>query len=225
MKKLLILIMLLLVIEIPLAFAGDITFSLDQTEYYFQTGEKAIVPLKVKNTYGKSIAGALSYTTSRTVNQAGVHYSSSNTQSTSMSVEDGEKTVELGFGTSDTPLTLKVSLNFFYRDRDLRVVKLDDIIIHFVSEKSQKKNQKNPTKSSSQKAAGGSSSRGADPFDRMDRMEKEMNKMMRRQEQRLNRMFNNPMSQTPRQRMSPKQRMQNSQMPQDSQALRKQLTR
>ena len=94
--------------------SGDITFSVDQKDYYFKTGENAIIPLHMKNTYEKQINGILTYTYTQEINQGGMHMSSSNSHSTSFSVKESETTQGLNFGTSDTPSELDISLKFVY---------------------------------------------------------------------------------------------------------------
>ncbi|RLI90448.1 MAG: hypothetical protein DRO89_05855, partial [Candidatus Altiarchaeales archaeon] len=58
------LVMGFILLVIPIANAGlfnsgDITFSVDQRDYYFMVGEDAIIPLHIENTYGKEINGIL----------------------------------------------------------------------------------------------------------------------------------------------------------------------
>ncbi|MGA9940901.1 MAG: hypothetical protein WBP88_02775, partial [Nitrososphaeraceae archaeon] len=45
-------------------YAQDILLSTNQTDYYFKTGENAIIPIEINNTYGKQISGILQYTIS-----------------------------------------------------------------------------------------------------------------------------------------------------------------
>jgi len=99
---------------IPTVFAKDISFAVDQSDYYFLTGEEAIINLDTENTYKKPINGLLSYVLTQEIFQQGFQYSSSNTQSTSFSVEEGENIIPLNFGTSDDPMTLTVNLIFTY---------------------------------------------------------------------------------------------------------------
>jgi len=151
MNKKILLLAFVSLLFIPIASANDITISVDQSTYYFLTGQQAIIPLDVNNTYGKQINGKLKYTITQEVNQGGYHYSSSNTQSTLLNANEGNNTVNLNFGTSDTPITLKVGMVFSYEQKDQREVTLNDIAIYFVSNQSQMKNEKNGKESSSQK--------------------------------------------------------------------------
>lgn len=151
MNKKIILLVFVSLLFIPIASADDIIMSVDQSTYYFLTGQQAIIPLTVNNTYGKQINGQLRYTITQEVNQGGYHYSSSNTQSTAFNANEGNNTVNLNFGTSDTPITLKVSMVFSYEEKDQREVTLSEITIYFVSNQSQMKNEKNGMESSSQK--------------------------------------------------------------------------
>jgi len=144
MKKLGIIIAFLVLIALPIATADDIIFTVDQKEYYFLTGEQAIIPLMMNNTYEKDIDGTMRYTATQRINQGGSSYSSTNSQSQSFSVPKGNKTVYITFGQSDQPLQLDVSLEFSYTDDDTQqVITLDDITIYFVSNQSQQQNQCN----------------------------------------------------------------------------------
>lgn len=186
--------------------SGDITFSIDQNDYYFKTGENAIIPLNIANTYGKQIDGMLIYTYTQEINQGGMHMSSSNSQSTSFSVKDGETTQSLDFGTSNSPSELDISLMFVYTEKESRVVNLDGIKIHFVSDENQKQNQQDKQSSSSEEytQAQQTQSSGQDPF---SRMQQQMNQMMNNNQQPQN----------------SQQALQNNQMAQDSSALKQQM--
>jgi len=188
------------VVNAGLFNSGDITFSVDQKDYYFKTGENAIIPLHIENTYGKQINGMLTYTYTQEINQGGMHMSSSNSQSTSLSVKDGKSEQGLNFGTSDNPSTLDIDLKFSYTEKESRIVNLNGIKIHFVSDNNQKQNQQNKQSSSSEKA----SQSQQDPF---SQMQKKLN-------QRMN---NNQQSQ------NSQQALQNNQMNQDSSALKQQI--
>lgn len=143
-------VLLIIVLLIPTAYAADIVLSVNQSDYYFLTGDEAVVPLVMDNTYGKSVNGQLSYTITQQINQQGFQYTSSNTQSTSFSVDEGTGIINLGFGTSDTPMTMNVGLTFSYTEKEHREVTLQDIKLHFVSQSSEIKNEQNSMQSSSQ---------------------------------------------------------------------------
>jgi len=189
--------------------SGDITFSVNQKEYYFKIGENAIIPLEIDNTYGKQISGVLSYTYTQEINQGGMHMSSSNTQSISFSVKEGKNTENLDFGTSENPSTLSINLKFSYTEKEPRIVILNDIKIHFVNDDNQKQNQQNKQSSSSEKySAPQQSQNSQDPF---SQMQKEINEMMGNNQQQSQQTI--------------QQKMQNSQIGQDSSALKKQMQR
>jgi len=186
--------------------SGDITFSVDQKDYYFMTGEDAIIPLNIENTYGKQINGMLTYTYTQEVNQGGMHMSSSNSQSTSFSVKDGETTQGLNFGTSDSPSELDISLKFVYTEKESRVVNLDGIRIHFVSDENQKQNQQNKQSSSSEEYTQSQQSQNSGQ-NLFSQMQQEISQMMNNNQQPQN----------------PQQALQNNQMAQDSSALKQQM--
>lgn len=202
-------ILILIVILIPLVNASvlsDITFSVNKTDYYFKTGENAIIPLNIENTYGKQIDGLLTYSYTQNIDQAGMHMSSSNSQSTSFSAQPGNSTPRLNFGTSNNPSELDVNLKFVYTYNESRVVNLNGIKIHFISDENQKQTQQNKRSSSSEKNT--PSKQTQDPF---AQMQQEMNKMMNN-----NQMVNNNPQNT-------QKALQNNQMSQDSSALKKQM--
>ncbi len=154
MKKLTMVVvisMLFCIVYLPSVSAEDIVFSVDQNKYYFLTGQQAIVPLHMNNTYDKQIDGKLTYTIKQTVSQSGGQYSSSNSQSQSFSVPKDSNSIQINFGRFDQPLTLTADLEFSYTvDDESRIVSLNDLVIHFVSNQSQMNNQQNPQQSSSQ---------------------------------------------------------------------------
>ena len=163
--------------------SGDITFSVDQKDYYFRTGEDAIIPLHIENTYGKEINGILSYSYTQEINRGGMYMSYSNSQSTTFSVKKGKTTQGLNFGTSDNPATLDIDLKFVYTEKESRVVNLEGIRIHFVSDESQKQNQPGGKSASSEKYSPPQQSSQQNPF---SQMQKQIDEMMRRSQQPQN---------------------------------------
>ncbi|MDG6229320.1 MAG: hypothetical protein QCH96_05090 [Candidatus Thermoplasmatota archaeon] len=154
MRKTLILFTFILLLLFPLVPADndDIVFTIDQKEYYFLTGQQAVIPLTINNTYGKDISGTMKYTITQEVDQNGFVYSSSNSNSQSYTVHPGNQTIGVNFGSSETPLTLRVSLSFSYTlDSENREVSLSDISIYFVPDKSQMDNQQDPQQATSEK--------------------------------------------------------------------------
>ena len=134
----------LLLLLAPVAYAeGNLVFSIPQKDYYFLVGEQANIPLNITSSYNNEINGILGYTITQEINSGSVRFSSSNTKSTNLKVSKGISTVNLGFGSSDTPETLNVSLNFNYNDNGSKVVSLGGIAIHFVENESDKNNQAN----------------------------------------------------------------------------------
>ncbi len=68
MKKYILLLTFFL-ISLPMAFAANIVMSVDQSTYYFKTGENAIIPMKLDNNYGKPITGDLQYSVTQQITQ------------------------------------------------------------------------------------------------------------------------------------------------------------
>jgi len=191
MKKVILLILFTAMMN-SLVYAKDITFKLNQSEYYFLVGQDATIQLETENTYGKPITGMLTHSIVQELNQAGMQYSSTNSNSQSFTVEDGKKVVNLGFGSSNAPITLRASFSFAYNIDTNRVVELNDVLIHFVQDESQKQKNSNKKEASSKK----------------DNSQSQQQSL----QQQMNQMFNQP--------QSPQQQLQNNQMPEDSSALK-----
>ena len=151
MKKTILLTVIILIISISFVSAKDITFSLNQTEYYFLTGQNALIILETENTYSKQINGILTYTITQEINQGGVHYTNSNTESKTLSINDGNDKLNFNFGTSNNPLTLKINLDFQYNEKEKMIVKLENILIHFVSDQEQQQNNQESKQCTSEK--------------------------------------------------------------------------
>ena len=194
----------LLIIPFQFVFADDLVISVDQHEYYFKVGENAVIPLEIKNNYGRQISGMLQYTITQQIMQANTQFSSSNTQASTFTINNGNQTGSLNFGTSDSPATLTVNLNFIYNDGNQMNVSLDPITIHFVSDESQKNNVQNKMQSSSQQE----SSVQNNPSNPQQSIQQKLDELMNQQ---------SPLSQ------DPQQRLQNNQLSQDSNALKKEI--
>jgi hypothetical protein len=200
--------MILAFLLLPCVLAKEITFTLDQKEYYFKVGEDSVIPLQISNTYNTAIDGQFSYSYSQEVNNGGMHFSSSNTQSKSFSVAKGESNVSIGFGSSDSPMDLKVDMSFQYDKGGQKQVSLDSILIHFVSDDSQKNNQPQQVKSSTQKTESQNSGQGQNQEDNFFSKAQQMIKQMQGG-------GNEPSTQSGK--------LQNNQLGQDSNALKKQM--
>jgi hypothetical protein len=228
MKILVLLSLFIFLVSLHAVYAQDILFSSEQTEYYFKIGEEAIIPIEINSTYGKQISGILQYTIAQQINQGNVQFSNSNTEAKSLVINEENQKISLNLGTSDTPSNLIMNLNFNYNENGDRTVPLDPIIIHFVSDDSQKNNQQNKTQSSSQP---NTQSKQQDLFSQQEQqMEQRLNELLENQqdlfsqqeqqmEQRLNELLEN--QQNPSQNQQ--QRLQNNQLSQDSSALKQQI--
>ena len=207
MRKGCVLLFLLIAVAMPVAQAEDITLSLAQKDYYFKTGEYAVLKLKSENSYSQTIDGLLSYTITQQIKQGNFQYSSSSTRSAPFSVSEGESETPISFGSSDTPMTLSVDLKFSYTKDHGREVVLDNINIHFVSDESQKKNQRSQVKSSSSEAGS----------------PKQQQNQFAQQEQRMQQMIDKMFANQKQQPQNQQQALQNNQMAQDSTALKQQM--
>ncbi|MGA8563513.1 MAG: hypothetical protein WB587_02050 [Nitrososphaeraceae archaeon] len=212
-------------------YAQDILLSTNQTDYYFKTGENAIIPIEINNTYGKQISGILQYTISQLINQGNIQLSNYNTEKQSLSINEENNKISLDVGKSDTPSNFTVNLGFNYNENGNRIVPLGPIIIHFVSDESQKNtHQQNKMQNSSQPST---QSNQQDIFSQQQQqMEQGLNELFGNQsdlfsqqqqqmEQKLNELLGNQQNQPQNQQ----QQLQNNQLAQDSNALKQQLDR
>ena len=211
-------------------YAQDILLSTNQTDYYFKTGENAIIPIEINNTYGKQISGILQYTISQLINQGNIQLSNYNTEKKSLSINEENNKISLDVGKSDTPSNFTVNLGFNYNENGNRIVPLGPIIIHFVSDEPQKNtHQQNKMQSSSQPST---QSNQQDIFSQQQQMEQGLNELFGNQsdlfsqqqqqmEQKLNELLGNQQNQSQNQQ----QQLQNNQLAQDTNALKQQLDR
>ncbi|MFP4567634.1 MAG: hypothetical protein ACLFN8_01690 [Candidatus Woesearchaeota archaeon] len=200
--------LLIFILAIPLVSAKDIILSLEQSEYYFKTGENAIINLQSENNYKEQINGMLSYTITQSINQGNFQYSSTNMKSTSFSINQGKTQTPINFGTSDTPIVLDIDLQFSYTKNKSKSVNLNNIKIHFINKDSQKNNQQNQISSSSQETS---------------QETKQQNNPFTQQQQRMQQMTNQIFGQEQQQPQRTEQRLQNNQLSQDSSALKQQM--
>ena len=213
-------------------YAQDILLSTNQTDYYFKTGENAIIPIEINNTYGKQISGILQYTISQLINQGNIQLSNYNTEKKSLSINEENNKISLDVGKSDTPSNFTVNLGFNYNENGNRIVPLGPIVIHFVSDESQKNtHQQNKMQSSSQPST---QSNQQDLFSQQQQMEQGLNELFGNQsdlfsqqqqqmEQKLDELLGNQQNQS--QNQNQQQQLQNNQLAQDSNALKQQLDR
>lgn len=197
-------VLLLFLIPSSLVFAEEIVMSVDQSEYYFNTGENAIIPLKIQNDYGHQISGLFQYTITQQIRQGNTQFSSSNTQASTFVVDDGLQTIPLDFGTSDSPSAVMVELSFIYNDGIQTTIFLDPITINFVSDDNQKNNTQNKMQSYSQEQ----SSVQNTPSNTQQSMQQKLDELFNQQ---------SPVFQ------DSKQRLQNNQLAQDSAVLKKEI--
>jgi hypothetical protein len=220
-------------VSLEAVYAQDISFSTQQTEYYFKIGEDAIIPIEIDNTYGKQISGILQYSITEQINHGNVQFSNSNTEAKSLVINEENQKISLNLGTSGTPSDLTMNLNFNYNEGGDRTISLGPIIIHFVSDDSQKNNQQNKIQSSSQPNS--QTPQQQDFFSQQEElMEQRLNELLENpqdffsqqeelMEQRLNELLENQQNPSQNPSQNQQQRLQNNQLSQDSYALKQQI--
>ncbi len=209
-RKLLLLLVILFLV--PYCYAKeDLLMKVNQSEYYFLVGEESVIPVEFENNLDEDLTGILTSAVTQEVNQGNVHYSSSSTNSQSFNINKGYSVRTFSFGTSDSPVDLIVDLSYSYNSGDDKIISLGDIIIHFVSDPSQKQdnNQQKQSVAGSKPDSAGAN--------------KPEDSMMQQMQQKLDEMFNQPSQQS--MQSSQQQRLQNNQLNQDTSALKEQMQR
>jgi|GEM_PF-419753 len=212
-------------------YAEDVYLSTNQTQYYFKTGENAIVPIQINNTYGKPISGSLQYTITQQINQGNVQLSNTNSEEKSLSIDNKNSKVSLNLGKSDSPSDYSVNINYNYNVNGDRIVTLGPISVHFVSNGSNKNIQGNARMQSSSQPNNQAQTGPQDLFSQQQQqMQHQLNEMLgndqdlfsqqqQQMQQQLNEMLGNPQNQS----QNRQQQLQNNQLSQDSNALKHQL--
>ena len=193
----------LFLIPISAAFAEEVTMTSEQSDYYFKTGDNAVIPVEIENTSGKAISGTLQYTITQDIQQGNTRISNTNSNFSTLTAEEGKKTISLDFGTFNSPATLTANLKFNYNNGNEMNIFLGPIKIIFVEDSSKMNNSSSPIQSSSQQGTS-----------------QQSNQMSPQQslKQKLDDMLNqSPLSQ------DPQQRLQNNQLAQDSSTLKQEI--
>jgi len=233
MKTLAILAILLLAFLgiFHLVYAQDVYLSTNQTQYYFKTGENAIVPIQINNTYGKPISGSLQYKITQQINQGNAQLSNTNSEEKSLSIDNKNSKVSLNLGKSDSPSDYSVNINYNYNVNGDRIVSLGPISVHFVSNGSNKNIHENAKMQSSSQPNNQAQTGPQDLFSQQQQqMQHQLNEMLgndqdlfsqqqQQMQQQLNEMLGNPQNQS----QNRQQQLQNNQLSQDSNALKHQL--
>ncbi len=129
---------LLLVLSASLASA-EVSLKVNNTDYYFNIGEDAVIPLTVNNT-GESLTGTLTYSLEQSVNTGSFQYSSFNSRTVPFNVQKGVKVIPLNFGSSNAESTLTATLTFAYEEGGVeKEARLPSFKIHFTSKASKVK--------------------------------------------------------------------------------------
>jgi hypothetical protein len=203
MKQLLLFLLIVLFV-IQFAAAQEVVMSVNQSEYYFLVGEESRIPIEFQNDYGKELNAMLGYTVTQEIRQAGMQYTSSNTQSQPFTVPAETQNVDFSFGTSNTPATFKIGLTLTYEDNK---AVLGDILIHFVEDESQKQNQENKQQSQSQQTQ----------ENQQQKTQQQLQQQMQQMQQQMSKIFQQP------QQQNPQAAVQNNQMATDSSALKDEM--
>ncbi|EHQ34474.1 hypothetical protein [Methanoplanus limicola] len=211
-KKSIILFLLLISLLAVPVLADEITFQSGQKDYYFSTGSEAEIPIAYENSLGNAVSGQMVYRTTEKVQSGGFSYSSSNSQSTPLTLPAGDGKFTLNGLVSESQKTIDVDISFQYSDDSTsKTVTLGTITVHFTDDTSGK-NQKNPqTSTESQSSSSGQQSSSS--------AQQMANQMQQQQQSLINQMMNSQAQQP----VSSQQALQNSQQSYNPESLKRQM--
>ncbi len=202
-KIALILVISLLAASIAAA-AQDSTvkFTSNQSEYYFPLGQDAKIGFGVENA-NPPISGQITYTITQQVQQQGMSYSSTKTQSAPATVSDTGFGINLG--TSNSPASFILNMEFDYKDNDSKdvYVTLPEIRVNFVQNSSQQQGAQSQQQSTSKT---------------QEQVQQEQEEQQQKQQEEAKRQMQNEQMM-----QNAQNRVQNNQVNQDSQALKQQM--
>ncbi len=209
-----------------LAYAdeGDMTFTLDRQEFFFRTGQEAVIQLHVDNNHGNQIDGTLTYTIGQSLNSNTMQYSSKNTRSSPFSVADGKSDIPMNFGRSDRPMTLALNMTFSYNEEEELEIVMEDIIIHFVEDPNQQQeNQGQQGQESQEQMSSSSRPPGTSQEGQQDMLSQQQEKMQEMMDQMMGKGDDKQSDRQHYQQQPAERKLNNNQMAQDSSALKEQM--
>jgi len=102
----------MMIFLVGIVSAGEIEFSINQSEYYFLVGQPGLIALTTDNNYGMDIVGTMSYSSKQEIVSGGAVQSNVQQSSQTTKVFDGENVVGLSFGTMNSPGKVEIDLSF-----------------------------------------------------------------------------------------------------------------
>ena len=144
---------LLLTLLAGRVLGSGLTFSVNQTDFYFNVGETAVVPVYINNTFDSNIHGQLTYSMKQFVQQGGSRVQSQQTKSETFILQHDQEVFQVGVGSSNAPATVTLDLQYDYynENNSAYTATLNGINVHFVGNSSQKQNKGSKKKSTSKK--------------------------------------------------------------------------
>lgn len=140
-------IALLCCIFLCAAASGEITFTLQKSEYYIPVGGTTEIGIFAENT-GGDLSGTLTRFENRTfTGKDGLPASVRKKESGLYLVRAGNSSIPISSGSSDITATSVLSIIFEYSDPGTRAITLDGPVIHFVSEISSSPYETEPLRS------------------------------------------------------------------------------
>lgn len=182
----------------------------NQTEYFFMIGEQAVLPLHVDNPYDKKLSGTLSFSVTQSIQQQGMSYQSSNSNTQPLAIEEQQDMLFMQLGSSQSPSILDISLSYSYSVPGVGSFKTDlsGIRVNFVQDEDQKKSQQEKKESQTRSEEELDKQKEQQQKQAEEAQKKAIEEQIRQQE--LRQQFDN--------------RLQRSQVQTDTSALKKQLS-
>lgn len=127
-------ILLMLCLLLPSATAAGITFTADQQDYYFLTGQPVEIPLAVENTYPGEMPGTLRFSTDTQLQKTGTVMISTANRVFSPTLPVGTSYLNLSMNPSPVSRDYKVHVSFYYAAPVTTNTSLPEFFVHIVAD-------------------------------------------------------------------------------------------
>lgn len=125
-------VLLFAILLIPGAPAASVTFTANQSDYFFATGQDAALSLPVTSTYSGEIKGTVRITTIGQLQNAGTVLTITKNSVYPVTLPQGNSYFNFSAGTSAKTASVKVRVAYQYTQGAPVLVTLPDLNVHFV---------------------------------------------------------------------------------------------
>ncbi len=127
--------------------SGEITFTLQKSEYYIPLGGTTDIPIFAENTGGDQSGTLTRFENKTFIGKDGLPTSVRTKESALFLVKEGSSSFPVSSGTSDSTATSVMRIVFEYSDPGTRAIVLDGPVVHFVAEVSSSPYETDPLQS------------------------------------------------------------------------------